>query len=1098
MAGRSTATPGALVGREHEFDALTRATAHGGTVMVVGPAGIGKSRLVAAFAAVWPGPVAWGRAWEASATTALLPWQQLAGALVAVADPAELELTFGNALAATFPHLPRSEHVAEEVLALAWREYLQYLRTRGDAALLILEDVHRADDETLRLLRALAGAGLPCPLVVTSRPMSELDRSAEREVLRDVEGSSETLALGGLAPTDAAALVRSLAPDSDEVEAAVAIADGIPLHLRELAAALAAGEPARGLPELVERRLTRLEEGSRAALDAACVAGDEIDIDLVAGILEVGSLEAAERLSASVRIGLLESTSSSGAIAVDEGFRFAHDAYRSVVTETLGPTARARLHARAHAHLRRRASTQSTPSTAQLTTLAHHALAGRAVHGHGPALEAAVDAAEVLLAEGAAHSAHRYLDACIDERTGTLDDSLRRRAQLLLGQARVMLHRTDAHPVLDELTAAAVSLDDQDLLAAVAAASIPPASPHSLGAEPDQRTIRRLRELHHRLPEGDPVRGRVAGALCIVDYTPEGIERLPDMVREAEATAEATSDARLAAWATIGDLGGLRHPGVGDAELRRIDAHLGELGDPFSDEYLSLVGIRVSLLWRLGRFEDVKVLIQRLEGLGDRAPASVRWVGLRWRTTLGILEGTYELAEQHLVRGHDAGVAAGRVEDAASYFGLQACMLARDRLDDVSTLVRGWLDTNPGSPLVQALGAWALADQGHDAEALRLVESAAGRLVTSPSIPQYHPALMASMLVAGWNGQAALSQRLLDASRPYWDEWAVLGTGLMVFGPVSLCAAVAASATGDDPLAIDLFDAAEQRAVVDGSPPSVAHVSLERARHLRRRGDPEAAQWFDEAARRFEALGLRRRADRCRVAASRVDVSGRFGDRSVEEISTMLARTEDRRNGGTDAVEAGLRRNGRSWQASFGDRTALVPHRKGMRALVVLIEHPDTPVPCLHLASIVDGHTPGDRSRTPDDHLPDRTGELHDPVADPLALAQIRARARQLASDAETARNRGDEATALAARRELEEIEEHLRTTTRPDGNSRSFAGDRERARTRITKLLRTTLEMLDEHLPELADHLRGSLTTGSACEYRTARWQPVRWTIEP
>ncbi|MDZ7676655.1 MAG: AAA family ATPase [Acidimicrobiales bacterium] len=1077
MTGRATSAGESLVGRDRELEWLTAVTDRAGSVVVSGPAGIGKSRLVVALAERRTGPVAWGRAWEASTTATFLPWQQLGAGLVRLADPATMGLTFATALGATFPHLARSGRPSSEIVAIAWQEYLEALVERtGTRPLLILEDVHRADGESVRVLQALAGPGLPCPLVATMRPADDED-APTATALAEIARGSEVLHLRGLDVEAATALVRELAPAAEGVGAAVAIASGVPLHLRELAAALDAGETVHGLPQLVVRRLGRLSPEERRTIEAACVVGDEAEDELVATVRGIEMLTAIEHLHAGVGQGLLRT------LDVPGRFAFAHDAYRTVIADEIGATELAAFHAAALRHARR---STAPPSPTSATSIADHALAARPLVGDQEALEATTAAGAALLEAGATESAHRYLETAARLAAAVEDRPMGRRVRLLLGEARVRMHRDDAHALLDEVLEAATAENDRHLLVAVGRASIPPVSPQALGAEPDLRTIRRLRTVHEHLPAGDPTRGRIAGALAIVDFTAEGAERLDERVAEAERTAETHADHRLAAWAAVGDLGGRRRPDVGPADLDRIDAHLAQLDDDFSEEYLSLLVVRVSLLWRLGRFEDVKDLLQLLEGFGDRIPGLVSWVLLRWRTTLAVLEGAYGQAEVLLVRGYDAGVAAGRADDAGRYFGLQAALLARDRFDDAADLVADWLRSHPGSPLVQTLGAWALADHGDDTEALRLVESAAARLIATPHIPQYNPGLMAAMLVAGWNADAGLCHELLDASEPYWDEWVVLGSGLMVFGPASLCAAVAASGAGDDDLATRLFDDAARRARDAGSPPSHAHVALERARHLRRRRHPRAGEWFAQAADEFGALGLRRRAEQCRLAASRPDCSGRFDDRSGEEVPVVVV--SDGAGPPSGPVTAELRRQGRVWAATFAGDTALVPHRKGMTALAELLAHPDTPVPSLHLASVIDGHRP---DVTAGVSAPEA------PIADARAIREYRDRARELAADVESARARGDDDRVLEIREELEAIEEHLRTVTRPGGASRTFPSDRERARSRITKLVRTTIDALDEHLPAMADHLRRSVSTGSACEYRADRWRPVHWTIE-
>ena len=263
-----------FVGRNNELEWLDHRTAAGGVTVIEGPAGIGKSRLVAAHVA--DRRSAWGRAWQ-SETSALLPWRQLASALAPMLDPSAIPLTFGHVLGATFAHLPTPETTQIDVLAIAWREYLGQLAATGPVTL-VLEDVHRADAESLQLLSSLAAPDLPCPLILTTRPIAEIESDAIGSTLGATARAADVLTLAGLSPPDAIRLIRSLVPDAPAVEAAVELADGVPLHLVELATTLRSGGSPSALPDLVEQRLAGLPPRARRAMEAASIlAADEID-----------------------------------------------------------------------------------------------------------------------------------------------------------------------------------------------------------------------------------------------------------------------------------------------------------------------------------------------------------------------------------------------------------------------------------------------------------------------------------------------------------------------------------------------------------------------------------------------------------------------------------------------------------------------------------------------------------------------------------------------------------------------------------------------------------------------------------------------------
>lgn len=79
----------------------------------------------------------------------------------------------------------------------------------------------------------------------------------------------------------------------------------------------------------------------------------------------------------------------------------------------------------------------------------------------------------------------------------------------------------------------------------------------------------------------------------------------------------------------------------------------------------------------------------------------------------------------------------------------------------------------------------------------------------------------------------------------------------------------------------------------------------------------------------------------------------------------------------------------------------------------------------------------------------------------------------------------GDDARAAAYDRERQALLDELRTAAGLGGRTRRLGDEAERARKTVTARIRDTLRKLDALHPELAAHLRQSVTTGSTCAYR-------------
>ncbi len=345
-----------FVGRQRErarlLALIERAqSGRGGLAFVEGEAGIGKTRLLenVAEGAAWRGmTVVWGRGRE---LTGLAPFAPLDEALrAACAGPradqlrTRLSPALCHALAGIEPRLRTStpianppdiaDALAEGVCALAglaphlfifddvqWAEAsfwdaLEKLVSRVETQRLCLLLAYRADE-----LRANETAW---------RALRQLDR----------EFAPLRLVLAGLSEAESLELTRALGQPLDEASgrALHRRANGNPLFLRTL---LQAGESGQAsYAELLERRLSRLDETARGALEAGAVLGSEFTHGAWQSIAGPSALEAIPVLFA--ERFLQES---------ENGYRFEHDLTREFVYHAINGERRRVLHRRAGAVL---------------------------------------------------------------------------------------------------------------------------------------------------------------------------------------------------------------------------------------------------------------------------------------------------------------------------------------------------------------------------------------------------------------------------------------------------------------------------------------------------------------------------------------------------------------------------------------------------------------------------------------------------------------------------------------------------------------------------------------------------------------------------
>lgn len=352
-----------LVGRETELGLLWQAweaarEGYGGIAVVAGPAGIGKTRLLAELTeriATTEGFAACAAAPELGGGAPLSPWAELCGELVR-AFPAPSE---PPAWAADLARLAPAAAAWAPDVAVRARSSPELERARlfeaaceliGNAAartplLLLVEDVHAADQSTLELVAYIARRLRSLPvLVVMSRrePSDSADLDALIRGLRARGSLAAELTLGPLPDDAVAALVDAVGSvPARRVAEIVAAAEGSPLLAVEAARAVARGEPdlPAGLREVVRAAFAELGATTRALVQAAAVAGGPLTHDDARALLDGSSAEAfAATVAAGVRAGLL----AGGERHLD----FRHALLRAAAYSEVPPPVRTELHER--------------------------------------------------------------------------------------------------------------------------------------------------------------------------------------------------------------------------------------------------------------------------------------------------------------------------------------------------------------------------------------------------------------------------------------------------------------------------------------------------------------------------------------------------------------------------------------------------------------------------------------------------------------------------------------------------------------------------------------------------------------------------------
>ncbi|MFC7496597.1 MULTISPECIES: ATP-binding protein [unclassified Nocardioides] len=295
-AGPSMQNPPRIAGRETELAAVRRHLHTGtGMLLVIGEAGVGKTRLVDTARATADVVVARGAGLPLSSEVPFLPVTGVLQALHRAAPltdvitecPSYVRGTIGSLLPeVSIDEAPKGlETSARPRLFSAVHTVLEAAVARRRMAVLI-DDLHWADSDTLDLLEHLLGAGINAPVLGTFRlddpaiPDPVLAWAARVRRLPNVD----TLDLPPLTRDETADQMRMLpAPHprtDEEVDRIYARSRGLPLFTEQLAVD-ANGPMPRLLDDVLGQRVADLPAAEQQVASTLAVADRGLPIDVL-------------------------------------------------------------------------------------------------------------------------------------------------------------------------------------------------------------------------------------------------------------------------------------------------------------------------------------------------------------------------------------------------------------------------------------------------------------------------------------------------------------------------------------------------------------------------------------------------------------------------------------------------------------------------------------------------------------------------------------------------------------------------------------------------------------------------------------------------
>lgn len=903
-----------FVGRMTEMERLEELTAEAVAgerrlVLLGGEPGIGKTTLMAKMAQAAHdsgAAVLYGRCLEVGAP--YQPFVEALGHLVRHSPDQEIEAhvaEFGGELARLVPALghrvpglpPRSssDPEAERYLAFTAARGLLVGATTHRPVLLVLDDLHWADESTLQLLRhVVSSIRSEALMIVGAFRSNEVGPAA---VLADTlaalwrEIGSFRIELAGLSRNDVLTLCASLASNTAVNEEFVTFATelqrdtaGNPFFVWEMLRHLVeSGELVqdetqrwsaapvrfrRGLPpslrEVIAQRVQHVGPVAQELLTVAAVIGAEFDVPTLCRASGRDADEVVDLLEAAGRAALLTDTGEGGMIT------FAHALIRNTLVDVLQPVRRRHLHARVAAALE---ETAGTPSPALLAY--HYAEAGERAAALHYAELAGYDALAAMAPDDAAH----WFTEALGLLALVLPDERLRRCDLTtqLGVAQLLsgdpAHRQTLLDAVDQAEAA----DDGGRMSLAALANS--RGFFSAAGTVDHQRVSALRRSLDRLGDGDgQLRARLLAALCCEMVFDASYADLRAVAEQAKAEAMALDDPATVVNVINLVAEALQHPSLIDERVvdTALALELAEgLGDPSAQFWAT--GNRMRILVKAGRVPEGFELFERMAAVAEEVgQPPMLWMSRFTRAHWAFLRGAHEEGERLAEEALAFGLSVGQ-PDALSHYASQIshARWQQGRLGELVEFIEEGAENNPGMPAYYSALARAQCQAGRQAEAgANLDRFSAQGFANLPddNLWLYGMTNFAEVAIRLDHREAA--GLLYDRLLPYSGQMVSIGT--VCEGPVDHFLGGLAGVLGRYDDAHDHLDRAAVLADDSGSPFYRTRTLIEQGRVSARQGrTTEARRLLAEGAALATEWGF---AGELRRAQDAGDLLGRPGE----------------------------------------------------------------------------------------------------------------------------------------------------------------------------------------------------------------------------
>src|SRR5438067_432140 len=960
-----SAMPAVFVGRQHELVELRAgledaATGRGRFFLIVGEAGIGKTRLVeelAREAAERGHLVVWGRCWEGEGAPPYWPWIQVIRAcLPRVADAAgapylaQLVPELGGLQAPAPPVPPQSEHA---------RFYLfdavaTFLRSRPDHTPLVLvfDDLQWADTPSLLLLQFLVHELRDTAMLVvaTYRELEARQNPHVADVLGALARDGRHLPLRGFGEEEVALFIEGKTGRSASAALVRAVhreTEGNPFFVDEIVHLLVGGAPERwdatiarrlpvpqGVREAIRRRLAPLPAPCKDALTLASVVGREFGL---------AALQRACGLGADALLEILRPALGREILVRDPRpagrYRFPHALIRETIYEELGAAERARLHGRIGEVLETLHQRDPTP---HLATLAHHFLEAVPAGGAEKAITYSTRAARHAEASLAYEDAAVLFERALEVLAEAHPTDARERTELLLARGGAQWKAGDGPGARETFRQAA------DIARRIGDARLLARSTLGFAGEGsrllwvrsgvvDQPRIELLEEALDGIGDRDPgLRARLLARLAINLYWAPEPERVLALSEEAVTLARQLGDPRDLAAVLRARWVVLWRPETAEERLAIAD-EIVRLGERMADRELALLGRRFRIVGFLEQ-GDVVAADREIEAWAQiagelRQPRYLTDLAM-WRATRAIMDGRLAVREEHESRGLECGEREPEVEPAMRHAVQMAVLQFHRGQLEHAIGAAGPRSYAPAAMLLRCHRIFSWSETGRTAEARRDLRALAKDGFELPRDGGWLVYMSLLAAVAAELNDRASAARLYELLLPYADRLGIVGAGLACWGSISSYLGLLASALDRVAEATRHFEDAAKVHERIGARPFLAWTQLSHARLL---------LTCDAGARRSEATALLASALATARELGMDGLVAKMRGLGLETAATVGA--PEPADG--DAV---FRHEGDFWTVAYAGKAVRLRHGKGLGDIAILLANPGKEI---HVADLI-------------------------------------------------------------------------------------------------------------------------------------------------